>query len=95
LEAGAEDVSEDGSNWEILTPPEAFEAVREALKAKKIPLEAEELSMIPQSNVKLEGKSAQQMLRLMEALEDHEDAQSVWANFDIEEKEIEAAMASN
>jgi YebC/PmpR family DNA-binding regulatory protein len=95
LEAGAEDVSEDGGNWEIVTPPEAFEAVRKALQAKKIPLEAEELSMIPQSNVKLEGKSAQQMLRLMEALEDHEDAQNVWANFDIEEKEIEAAMASN
>jgi YebC/PmpR family DNA-binding regulatory protein len=95
LEAGAEDVNEDGSNWEIFTPPETFEAVREALRAKEVPLEAEELSMIPQSNVKLEGKSAQQMLRLMEALEDHEDTQNVWANFDIEEKEIEAAMASN
>lgn len=95
LEAGAEDVNEDGSNWEIFTPPETFEAVREALRAKEVPLEAEELSMIPQSNVKLEGKSAQQMLRLMEGLEDHEDTQNVWANFDIEEKEIEAAMASN
>ena len=95
LEAGAEDVNEDGSHWEIFTPLEAFEAVREALEAKKIPRAVDQLSMIPQSNVKLEGKSAVQMLRLMEAIEDHEDAQSVWANFDIEEKEIEAAMASN
>jgi len=95
LEAGAEDVGEDGSNWEIFTPPEAFEAVREALREKKVPVEVEQLSMIPQSNVKLEGKNAGQMLRLMEALEDHEDSQNVWANFDIEEKEIEAAMASS
>jgi transcriptional/translational regulatory protein YebC/TACO1 len=51
--------------------------------------------MIPQSHVKLEGKSAQQVLKLMEALEDHDDVQNVWANFDIEEKEIEAAMASD
>jgi YebC/PmpR family DNA-binding regulatory protein len=94
LEAGAEDVNEDDSNWEIFTPPEAFEAVRDALAAKNIPIAVEQLSMIPQSNVKLEGKSAVQMLRLMEALEDHEDLQNVWANFDIAEKEMEAALAS-
>jgi len=95
LEAGAEDVNEDDGNWEILTPPEAFETVRQALESRKIPLAVEQLSMIPQSNVKLEGKSAVQMLRLMEVLEDHEDLQNVWANFDIEEKEMEAALASN
>ena len=95
LEAGAEDVNEDDGNWEILTPPEAFETVRQALESRKIPLAVEQLSMIPQSNVKLEGKSAVQMLRLMGVLEDHEDLQNVWANFDIEEKEMEAALASN
>ena len=95
LEAGAEDVNDDGSNWEIFTPPESFEAVRQALESKNVPLAAEQVSMIPQSNVKLSGKSAVQMLRLMETLEDHEDATNVWANFDIEEKEIEAALASS
>jgi YebC/PmpR family DNA-binding regulatory protein len=93
LEAGAEDVKEDGDNWEILTPPESFEAVRDAVKAKGIPLVIEEVSMIPQTNVKLEGKQAQQMLKLMDALEDHDDLTNVWANFDIEEEEIEAAMS--
>ncbi|HJS74681.1 MAG TPA: YebC/PmpR family DNA-binding transcriptional regulator [Vicinamibacteria bacterium] len=93
LEAGGEDVKEDESNWEIYTPPDTFEAVRNALKAKAIPIAAEELGMIPQTSVKLEGKQAQQMLKLMEALEDHDDLTHVWANFDIEEKEIEAAMS--
>jgi len=93
LEAGADDVSEDGSNWEILTPPEAFQAVRQALADKNIPIVVEEISMIPQSSVKLQGKQAQQMLKLMQALEEHEDLTNVWANFDIEETEIEAAMS--
>ena len=93
LEAGAEDVSEDESNWEIFTSPEAFQAVRQALADKNIPIVVEEISMIPQSSVKLQGKQAQQMLKLMEALEEHEDISNVWANFDIEEKEIEAAMS--
>ncbi len=93
LEAGADDVSEDGSNWEIFTTPEAFQAVRDALCSKNIPLAAEEIAMIPQTSVKLEGTQAKQMLKLMEALEDHEDLTNVWANFDIEEKEIEALMS--
>lgn len=94
LEAGGEDVKEDGSNWEIYTTPEAFESVRDALKAKDVPLAAEELGMIPQTSVKLEGKQAQQMLKLMDALEELDDLTNVWANFDIEEREIEAAMSS-
>ncbi|MFQ5792568.1 MAG: YebC/PmpR family DNA-binding transcriptional regulator, partial [Acidobacteriota bacterium] len=94
LEAGAEDINEDGGNWEIFTPPEAFEQVLQALRAKEIRLAAQQIAMIPQSQVKVEGKNAQQTLRLIEILEDHEDVQNVWANFDIEEKEIEAAMAS-
>jgi len=93
LEAGADDVNEDGSNWEIFTTPEAFQGVRDAIAAKGIPIAAEEIAMIPQTNVKLEGKQAKQMLKLMEMLEEHEDLTNVWANFDIEEKEIEALMS--
>ena len=91
LGAGADDMREDGSNFEILTAPESFEAVRSALETGKIPTASAEVSMIPQNYVKLEGKHAQTMLKLMEALEDHEDIQNVWANFDIDEAELEQA----
>ena len=93
LEAGADDVNEDGSHWEVLTLPESFQAVHDALTAKNISIEAEEIAMIPQTNVKLTGKQARQMLKLMNALEDLEDLTNVWANFDIDEEEIEAAMS--
>jgi len=93
LEAGAEDVNEDGGSWEVFTPPDAFEEVLEAIEKKDVPLAVQQLGMFPQSHVKIEGKNAQQVLKLMDFLEDHEDVQNVWANFDIEEKEIEAAMA--
>jgi YebC/PmpR family DNA-binding regulatory protein len=88
LEAGAEDLREDGSNYEIFTPPDKYEAVVEALKNNDIEIAASSLGQIPQNYVKLEGKQAQQLLRLMEELEDHDDVQNVWANFDIDEEEI-------
>jgi YebC/PmpR family DNA-binding regulatory protein len=88
LNAGAEDLREDGSNYEIFTPPEEFEAVVNALKEHDVELAASNLGYIPQNYVKLEGKQAQQLLRLMEELEDHDDVQNVWANFDIDEEEI-------
>ena len=88
LSAGADDMREDGSNFEILTAPENFEAVRAALESAGIATEAAEISMMPQNYVKLEGKNAQTMLNLMEVLEDHEDIQNVWANFDIDESEL-------
>jgi len=88
LEAGAEDLREDGSNYEIFTPPDKYEAVVEALKSNDIEIAASNLGQIPQNYVKLEGKQAQQLLRLMEELEDHDDVQNVWANFDIDEEEI-------
>jgi YebC/PmpR family DNA-binding regulatory protein len=88
LDAGAEDLREDGSNYEIFTPPEEFEAVVNALKEHDVELAASNLGYIPQNYVKLEGKQAQQLLRLMEELEDHDDVQNVWANFDIDEEEI-------
>ncbi len=91
LGAGADDMREDGSNFEILTAPESFDLVRTALESAKVPTAAAEISMVPQNYIKLEGKNAQTMLKLMEALEDHEDIQNVWANFDIDESELKEA----
>ena len=88
LEAGAEDLREDGSNYEIFTKPENYEPVVEALEKSDIEIAASNLGFIAQNYVKLEGKPAQQLLRLMEELEDHDDVQHVWANFDIDEEEI-------
>jgi YebC/PmpR family DNA-binding regulatory protein len=93
LEAGADDVNDDGEAWEVMSAPEAFEAVRDAIKAIGIEPASAEVAMIPQNYVKLAGKEAQSMLKLFEALDDHDDVQHVWANFDIEEKEIEASLA--
>ena len=91
LGAGADDMREEGDNFEILSTPENFEGVRAALEAAAVPTITAEVSMLPQNLIKLEGKSAQTMLKLMEALEDHEDIQNVWANFDIDESEMEEA----
>jgi len=88
LSAGAEDMRDDGSNYEVITPTEAYEAVVEALKKNNIEIAASNLGYIPQNYIKLEGKPAQQLLKLMEELEDHDDVQSVSANFDIDEEEI-------
>jgi YebC/PmpR family DNA-binding regulatory protein len=93
LEAGADDLQDDDDNWEVLSTPEAFPAVRDAVKQLGIEPASAEVSMIPQNYVKLEGKPAQQMVRLMDALDEHDDVQHVWSNFDIEEKEIEASLA--
>jgi YebC/PmpR family DNA-binding regulatory protein len=93
LDAGADDLRDDDDNWEILSSPEAFPAVHEAVKKLGIEPAAAEVSMLPQNYVKLEGKPAQQMVRLMEAIEEHDDVRHVWSNFDIEEKEIEASLA--
>jgi YebC/PmpR family DNA-binding regulatory protein len=93
LASGAEDLQDDGSNWEIFTPPENYEAVVEALNQNSIEIDTSTLGYIPQNYVKLEGKPAQQLLRLMEELEDHDDVQHVWANFDISEEEIASFSA--
>ena len=81
-------MNDDGSNWEILSAPENFQSVVEHLKAAEITPAAAEVSMVPQNYVKLTGKQADQMLRLMDELEDHEDVSHVYANFDIEESEL-------
>jgi YebC/PmpR family DNA-binding regulatory protein len=94
LDAGADDMTEDGDNWEITTDVAAFDQVLDAVKALSIePASAKRAAMLPKNTVMLEGKTAQQMLRLMDALDDHDDVQQVWSNFDIEEKEIEASLA--
>ena len=93
LDAGADDFQDDGDNWEVFSAPEAFPAVNEAVKKIGVEPVSAKVSMIPQNYVKLEGKPAQQMIKLMEGLEDHDDVQSVASNFDIEEKEIEASLA--
>ena len=93
VDAGADDLRDDEDNWEVLSAPEAFPAVNEAVKGLGIEPATAKVSMIPQNYVKLEGKAAQQMVRLMDGLEDHDDVQNVSSNFDISEKEIEASLA--
>ncbi len=93
LDAGADDMNDDESGWEIVCAPESFEAVRDAVKGLGVEPASAAVAMVPQNYVKLVGKEAQQMLKLMEAIEDHDDVQHVWANFDVEEKEIEASLA--
>jgi len=88
LNAGADDMREDGENFEVFASPENFEAVRTALESENISTVAAEVSMMPQNYIKLEGKHARTMMKLMETLEDHEDIQHVWANFDINELEM-------
>ncbi len=89
LEAGAEDVTSDADTHQILTSPEDFHAVLEAIKAKGIEPMSAELAMIPQNTIKLEGGDASKMLKLYEALDDHDDVQSVYANFEIDDAELD------
>jgi YebC/PmpR family DNA-binding regulatory protein len=93
LDAGGDDLQDDDDNWEVFTSPDKFPAVNEAVKALGIEPATAKVSMIPENYVKLEGKPAQQMVRLMDALDDHDDVQNVSSNFDISEKEIEASLA--
>ena len=93
LEAGADDFQEEGDNFEVYSAPEAFTAVLDAVKALGVEPASAKVSLIPQNMVTLEGKPAQAMLKLMEALDDHDDVQNVSSNFDVSEKEIEASLA--
>jgi YebC/PmpR family DNA-binding regulatory protein len=93
LDAGADDLQDDDDNWEVFSTPEAFHAVNDAVKALGIEPATAKVQMIPQNYVKLEGKVAQQMVKLMGDLDDHDDVQNVSSNFDISEKEIEASLA--
>jgi len=92
LEAGADDVSDEDGQIEVVTDPGAFMEVRDALDKAGFKPDSAEVTMIPQTMVKLEGKQAESMLRLMERLEDNDDVQNVYANFDISEEEMEKMM---
>ena len=93
LEAGADDMKDDGGAWEIVSAPASHQSVVDAVKALSVEPDSAQVAMLPQNYIKLEGKAAQQILKLMEALEDHDDTRHVWSNFDVEEKEIEASLA--
>jgi len=89
LDAGAEDLRDDGDNWEVLCEPAAYEAVLEAIKKAGIQPVSSSVAMIPQNYIKLEGAAASTMIRLMEAFEEHDDVQNVHSNFDIDQKLLE------
>ena len=89
LEAGAEDLdTEDEEFYRITTAPEELHQVKEAIEAQQITVETVEFAMDPSTTTSLEGSPAEQMLRLMEAFEDHDDVQNVWANFDIDDETL-------
>ena len=93
IEAGADDFKDDGEHWEILTSPDMFDESREAIVTTDVQPVSAEVAMLPQNLVKVEGKAAQQIMKLMDVLEDQDDVQHVWSNFDIDLKEIEASLA--
>lgn len=89
IEAGADDVKDEGEVYEIYTSPENYEAVNDAIKAAGIEPQNSEVSMIPQNYIKLEGDDAKKMLKLYDAVDDNDDVQNIYANFDIDESEME------
>lgn len=95
LDNGAEDMKTEGENYEITTAVEDFDNVLQAVKAKEIEMVSAEIARIPSTLVKLQGKQAEQMLKLAEKLEELDDVQNVWSNFDIPDEEIEAYSKNN
>ncbi len=92
LEAGADDMADEGESWEITTDPAAYEAVAQAVRDAGIETLVSESTMVASTYTKLEGAAAAQMLRLLDALEDHDDVQNVYSNFDMDEQLAEAAQ---
>jgi YebC/PmpR family DNA-binding regulatory protein len=90
LESGADDLRQDGETWEVLTAPEALAGVQEALEKAKISMAQAKLAMIPKNTIQVEGANAKGLLKLLDALEEHDDVQNVFSNADIDEKEMEA-----
>ena len=93
IDAGADDFEEDGDNWEVVSPPDAHDQVLSAVKAAGGAPVTAQIAMLPKNQVKVKGKQAQQLLKLMDVLEDQDDVQHVWSNCDIDAKEIEASLA--
>lgn len=92
IEAGADDVADEEEQFEVLTDPTAFHQVKTALEGAGFKADSAEITMIPQTMVKLDGKNAENMLKLMDRLEDNDDVQNVYANFDISTEEMEKMM---
>jgi YebC/PmpR family DNA-binding regulatory protein len=90
LEAGADDLRDEGGHWDVLSAPEAHDAVVEALRKAGIATLSAQVARVPKNLVKLEGRNASSMMKLIELLEDHDDVQNVFSNFDVDEKELEA-----
>ncbi|HDS29943.1 MAG TPA: hypothetical protein ENN67_02745 [Firmicutes bacterium] len=90
IEAGADNVEDGGETWDIYSEYADFDRVRTAIKNAGFDIKNSELIMVPSTTVKVAGKDAQSTLRMMEDLEDNDDVQAVWANFDIDIKEMEA-----
>jgi YebC/PmpR family DNA-binding regulatory protein len=90
LDAGADDLRNDGDSWEVISPPEAHDPVLQAIQKAGIETTSAEIAMVPKNLMKIEGKNASAMLRLSEALEEHDDVQNVYSNFDVDETEMEA-----
>jgi YebC/PmpR family DNA-binding regulatory protein len=90
LDAGADDLNDDGEYWEILTSPKEFEAVHEAVKSAKVATESAEVTMVPSTYQKLEGTQASAMMRLLETLEELDDTQNVYSNFEMDEAQVPA-----
>lgn len=93
LEAGAEDFARDGDQYVVSTTVPTFHAVQEALKGRQLELESAEVAMVPKSSVKVEGKQAEQMIRLLEALEELDDVSKVFSNFDIDASQLAEASS--
>jgi YebC/PmpR family DNA-binding regulatory protein len=89
LESGGDDLNDDGDNWEVLTAPNAYEGVLEAIKKANMEVVHSAIGMVPQNYIKLEGPAASQMIRLLEAIEDQDDVQNVYSNFDVDQKQLE------
>ncbi len=89
LDLGAEDIQDEEDTWDVLTDPGSFEKIKKGLEDKGLKPIAAEVSMVPQNTVRLTGADAEKMLKLMEAMEDHDDVQNVYANFDIPKEEME------
>ena len=95
LDAGADDMSADDENYSITCQPEAFEAVKKAIEQRGVSVDHAEVQMIPENTVKVEGKDAELLLKLMEGLEDHDDIQHVYSNFDIDESVLATFSSSS
>ncbi len=93
LDAGADDMKTEEDMYQIVTAPENFELVRRALEAKSIKMDEAEIQLLPENTLRVEGREAEQLMKLLEALEDHEDVQHVYANFDIDEKVMASLSA--